>query len=64
MNIPSIVDPNDMAVDEPDEFSVMAYISFYCHYETEKLRALFEQELASSRPSSSPSSPHSSAQTT
>ena len=45
MNIPSIIDPKDMAVDEPDELSVMAYISDYRHYETEKLRALGEEEV-------------------
>ena len=33
-----------MAVDEPDELSVMAYISYYRHYETEKLKALGEEE--------------------
>ena len=40
MNIPSTIDPKDMAMDEPDELSVMAYISYYRHYETEKLKAL------------------------
>ena len=43
VDIPSIIDPKDMAVDEPDELSVMAYVSFYRHYETEKLRALSEE---------------------
>ena len=27
MNIPSIIEPKDMAMDEPDELSVMAFIS-------------------------------------
>ena len=39
VNIPSTTDPKDMAMDEPDELSVMACNSDCRHYETEKLRA-------------------------
>ena len=45
MNTPSVIDQNDMAMDEPDELSVMAYISFYRNHETEKLRVLGEEEV-------------------
>ena len=31
-------------MDEPDELSVMAFISFYRHHETEKLRARGEED--------------------
>ena len=44
MNIPAIIDPKDMALQDPDELSVMAYISYYRHYETEKLKRLGEEE--------------------
>ncbi|ELP83617.1 Gelation factor, putative [Entamoeba invadens IP1] len=44
MNIPSIIDPEDMALPEPDELSVMAYVSYYRHYEAEKEKALGEAE--------------------
>ena len=60
MNNPSIIDPKDMAVDEPDEFSVMAYVSDYRNYETEKQKALGEEDeldfFASEQLSLSPSS--------
>ena len=44
MNIPPIIDPKYMVVDEPDEFSVMAYISDYRNCETEKQKALGEDD--------------------
>ena len=40
MNIPSTIDPKDMAMDEPDELSVMAFISYNRHHETEKPKVL------------------------
>ena len=60
VNIPSIIDTKDMAMDEPDAFSVVAYVSDYRHYETEKLMALGEDDeldfFASEQLSLSPSS--------
>ena len=64
VNIPSIIDPKDMAVDEPDELSVMAFISFYRHHETEKLRARGEEDELDFASEQLSLFPPSSAQTT
>ena len=44
VNTPSIIDLKEMAVDEPDELSVIAYVSFCRYYETERPKALFEED--------------------
>nr|BAN41639.1 actin binding protein, putative [Entamoeba invadens] len=38
MNIPAIIDAADMALPEPDDLSVMAYVSYFRHYEAEKAK--------------------------
>ncbi|KAL7713425.1 Calponin-homology (CH) domain-containing protein [Entamoeba marina] len=44
MDIPAIIEPADMAMKDPDELSVMAYVSYFRHYESEKLKKLGEAE--------------------
>ncbi|EMD47379.1 filamin 2, putative [Entamoeba histolytica HM-1:IMSS-B] len=44
MEIPAIIAAEDMALPEPDELSVMAYVSYFRHYEAEKEKRLGEAE--------------------